>query len=157
MQLKLSSDELLKLEQVDAISYILLRQKSLGLPISPTTTAKWGRSYQIDIFWVLRGKDATFVPCHTSPVTMFGRSMNRRIGDLILPDGGRERSSLYHQLLLPAVSVVIALPITALTPQTALSAVTHHWSRVVERNQPTCPTYTGGGSRKQTRTGSMLS
>ena len=107
--------------------------------------------------------------------------MNRRIGDLILPDGGRERSSLYHQLLLPAVSVVIALPITALTPQavvvvvvavvelvvtlaitaltpqTALSAVTHHWSRVVERNQPTCPTYTGGGSRKQTRTGSILS
>ena len=101
---------------------------------------------------------------------------------------------MYHQLLLPAVSVVIALPITALTPQavvlvlvvvvvvvvvvevvdvevelvvtlaitaltpqTALSAVTHHWSRVVGRNQPTCPTYTGGGSRKQTRTGSILS
>ena len=98
---------------------------------------------------------------------------------------------MYRQLLLPAVSVVIALPITALTPQavvvvvemvdvvvevvvvevelvvtlaitaltpqTALSAVTHHWSRVVERNQPTCPTYTGGGSRKQTRTGSILS
>ena len=100
---------------------------------------------------------------------------------------------MYRQLLLPAVSVVIALPITALTPQavvlvlvvvvvvvvvevvdvevklvvtlaitaltpqTALSAVTHHWSRVVGRNQPTCPTYTGGGSRKQTRTGSILS
>ena len=92
---------------------------------------------------------------------------------------------MYHQLLLPAVSVVIALPITALTPQAvvvivlevvdvevelvvtlaitaltphpALSAVTHHWSRVVGRNQPTCPTYTGGGSRKQTRTGSILS
>ena len=93
---------------------------------------------------------------------------------------------MYRQLLLPAASVVIALmsitaltpqavvvivlevvdvevelvvtlAITALTPQTALSAVTHHWSRVVERNQPTCPTYTGGGSRKQTRTGSILS
>ena len=99
---------------------------------------------------------------------------------------GRDGSSLYRQLLLPAVSVfiVIALPITALTPQAvvvvvevvdvevelvvtlaitaltphpALSAVTHHWSRVVGRNQPTCPTYTGGGSRKQTRTGSILS
>ena len=93
---------------------------------------------------------------------------------------------MYRQLLLPAASVVIALmsitaltpqavvvivlevvdvevelvvtlAITALTPQTALSAVTHHWSRVVGRNQPTCPTYTGGGSRKQTRTGSILS
>ena len=81
---------------------------------------------------------------------------------------------MYRQLLLPAASVVIALmsitaltpqavvvivlevvdvevelvvtlAITALTPQTALSAVTHHWSRVVGRNQPTCPTYTGGG------------
>ena len=99
---------------------------------------------------------------------------------------GRDGSSLYRQLLLPAASVVIALmsitaltpqavvvivlevvdvevelvvtlAITALTPQTALSAVTHHWSRVVGRNQPTCPTYTGGGSRKQTRTGSILS
>ena len=100
---------------------------------------------------------------------------------------GRDGSSLYCQLLLPAASVVIALmsitaltpkavvvvvvvevvdvevelvvtlAITALTPQTALSAVTHHWSRVVGRNQPTCPTYTGGGSRKQTRTGSILS
>ena len=55
------------------------------------------------------------------------------------------------------VELVVTLAITALTPQTALSAVTHHWSRVVGRNQPTCPTYTGGGSRKQTRTGSILS
>ena len=122
------------------------------------------------------------------PVTMFGRSLNRRLDDLILSYviWGTEGSSLYRQLLLPAASVVIALmsitaltpqavvvivlevvdvevelvvtlAITALTPQTALSAVTHHWSRVVGRNQPTCPTYTGGGSRKQTRTGSILS
>ena len=55
------------------------------------------------------------------------------------------------------VELVVTLAITALTPQTALSAVTHHWSRVVGRNQPSCPTYTGGGSRKQTRTGSILS
>ena len=191
MQLKLSSDELLKLGQVDAISYILLRQKSLGLPISPTsptTTVKWGWSDQIEIFGVFKGKDATFVPCHTSPVTLFGRSLNRRLDDLILSYviWGTEGSSLYRQLLLPAASVVIALmsitaltpqavvvivlevvdvevelvvtlAITALTPQAALSAVTHHWSRVVGRNQPTCPTYTGGGSRKQTRTGSILS
>ena len=77
-------------------------------------------------------------------------------------------SSAYNSSLTPqavvvvvvvvaVVELVVTLAITALTPQTALSAVTHHWSRVVERNQPTCPTYTGGGSRKQTRTGSILS
>ena len=33
---------------------------------------------------VLKGKDASFVPCHTSPVTLFGRSLNRRLDNLVI-------------------------------------------------------------------------
>ena len=186
MQLKLSSDELLKLEQVDAISYILLRQKSLGLPISPAY-----KSYNYSQMRTIISNWHFLSPqrkrCHFCPLPYFPchyvwkeyESQDRR------PDsawwGKREvkfvppaaaasclscHSSAYNSSLTPqavvvvvvaVVELVVTLAITALTPQAALSAVTHHWSRVVERNQPTCPTYTGGGSRKQTRTGSILS
>ena len=186
MQLKLSSDELLKLEQVDAISYILLRQKSLGLPISPAYKSyNYSQMRTIISNWHFLSPQREI--CHFCPLPYFpfqhvwkeSKSQARRPDPAWWGKGGVKcvppaaaasclscHSSAYNSSLTPqavvvvvvaVVELVVTLAITALTPQAALSAVTHHWSRVVERNQPTCPTYTGGGSRKQTRTGSILS